>query len=62
MSGEWAYECNWPTIRNDRKVIARHSQMFVSIRGRSCGVTNTSEKGETSAVLYYLRKLIMAGK
>ena len=27
-------------IRNDRKVIARHSQVFVSIRGRSCGVAN----------------------
>jgi hypothetical protein len=23
--GEWAYECNSPPIRNDRKVIARHS-------------------------------------
>ena len=23
--GEWAYECNYPPIRNDRKVIARHS-------------------------------------
>ena len=23
--GEWAYECNSPSIRNDRKVIARHS-------------------------------------
>ena len=22
---EWAYECNSPSIRNDRKVIARHS-------------------------------------
>ena len=25
ISGEWAYECNSPPIRNDRKVIARHS-------------------------------------
>ena len=25
MYGEWAYECNSPSIRNDRKVIARHS-------------------------------------
>ena len=24
-SGEWAYECTSPSIRNDRKVIARHS-------------------------------------
>ena len=40
MYGEWAYECNSPSIRNDRKVIARHSKMFVSIRGRSCGVAN----------------------
>ena len=23
--GEWAYECNSPPIRNDHKVIARHS-------------------------------------
>ena len=23
--GEWAYECNSPPIRNDCKVIARHS-------------------------------------
>ena len=38
--GEWAYECNSPPIRNDRKVIARHSQVFVSIRGRSCVVAN----------------------
>ena len=38
--GEWAYECNSPPIRNDRKVIARHSYVFVSIRGRSCGLAN----------------------
>ena len=25
MYGEWAYECNSPSIRNDRKVIARYS-------------------------------------
>ena len=25
MYGEWAYECNSPSIRNDRKVIPRHS-------------------------------------
>ena len=24
MYGEWAYECNSPSIRNDRKLIARH--------------------------------------
>ena len=40
MNGEWAYEYNSPSIRNNRKVIARHSQMFVSTRGRSCGVAN----------------------
>ena len=28
------------TNRNDRKMIARHSLVFVSIRGRSCGVAN----------------------
>ena len=31
---------NANVIRNDRKMIARHSCVFVSIRGRSCGVAN----------------------
>ena len=25
LYGEWAYECNSPPIRNDHKVITRHS-------------------------------------
>ena len=28
------------TNRNDRKMIARYSEVFVGIRGRSCGVAN----------------------
>ena len=47
-----AYECNSPSIRNDRKLIARHSLVFVSIRGRSCGVANimlVSHSGEYMA-------------
>ena len=50
--GEWAYECNSTSIRNDRKLIARHSLVFVSIRGRSCGVANimlVSHSGEYMA-------------
>ena len=34
--GEWEFATN----RNDRKMIARYSLVFVSIRGRSCGVAN----------------------
>jgi hypothetical protein len=41
--GEWAYECNSSPIRNDHKVISRHSCVFVSIRGHSWGVANKNK-------------------
>ena len=34
------FAINSQSDRQDRKVIARHSKMFVSIRGISCGVAN----------------------
>ena len=40
-SGEYmANGLQFATNRNDRKMIARYSKVFVSIRGRSCGVAN----------------------
>ena len=55
---EWAYECNSPPIRNDHKMIARHSKVFVSIRGRSRGVTNITKaaklmKTDPLAAVYF---------